>query len=651
MSSVVAPEQQAAQQPTPPARTGTTHAHKAQKLLPLAMGALGIVYGDIGTSVLYAVKECFNGEHAIRPTHGNVLGVLSLFFWSLVCVVTLKYLTVVTRADNKGEGGIFALLALVPSKGLTAFQEKQKALALLLGIFGAALLYGDGMITPAISVLSAVEGLKGGGGGGPFAHLVVPITVGIIIGLFWLQKRGTEGIGRLFGPVMLVWFIAIAALGVPWIIRRPEVLYSLNPLYGLAFLQQVGLKGFVVLGSVVLCITGAEALYADMGHFGIRSIRASWFSLVGPALVLNYMGQGALMLEGGEGTKNPFYGIVPELLHYPVVALATVAAIIASQAMISGAFSLTRQAVQLGFFPRVTIVHTSEHQEGQIYIPEINSALAIACVLLVLAFQDSSRLATAYGIAVTGTFCITSVVFGYAVHRAWGWPIWKVAPLVVFFLIIDGTYFASTLIKFFDGGWVPIAVGVFVFALMTTWKRGRQEMAKRFVKEAMPLQDLLEDFDSNPPHRVRGTAVFMSGNPTGTPPVLLHHLKHNQILHRQVVLLSIMPEPVPVVPSSEALEVSELEHGFYRVVFKTGFMQTPNVPQILLRAREKGLVCEPSTTSYYLGRETLLTTGPAKMMRWRKVLFSFVSRNARSATSYFGIPPGRVVELGMQVDL
>jgi len=651
MSTAVAPEQQGAQQgQTPSARPSASHP-AVRPLLPLAIGALGIVYGDIGTSVLYAVKECFNGEHAVKVTHDNVLGVLSLFFWSLMCVVTFKYLTVVTRADNKGEGGIFALLALIPAKGLTAFQERQKAIALLLGIFGAALLYGDGMITPAISVLSAVEGLKGKDGGGAFGHLVVPITVGIIIGLFWLQRRGTERIGKLFGPVMLVWFLSIAALGVPWIIRRPEVLYALNPLYAFGFLQQVGLKGFVVLGSVVLCITGAEALYADMGHFGIKSIRASWFSLVGPALVLNYMGQGALMLEGGEGTRNPFYGIVPELLHYPVVALATVAAIIASQAMISGAFSITRQAVQLGFFPRVTIVHTSEHQEGQIYIPEINNALAVACVMLVLAFQDSSRLATAYGIAVTGTFCITSLIFGFVVKRAWEWPLWKVLPLVAFFLLFDGTYFASTLIKFFDGGWVPIAVGLFVFALMTTWKRGRQEMAKRFVSEVMPLEDLLEDMKANPPHRVRGTAVFMSGTASGTPPVLLHHLKHNQVLHRQVVLLSIVPEAVPVVSPDEALDVTELEQGFYRVVFKTGFMQTPNVPQILLRAREKGLVCEPSTTSYYLGRETLLTSGPAKMMRWRKILFSFVSRNARSATSYFGIPPGRVVELGMQVDL
>ncbi|MBK7864587.1 MAG: potassium transporter Kup [Archangiaceae bacterium] len=655
MSSAVAdPSGQAGAAPSPaqPAAPtpGASHGHHGPKgkLVPLALGALGVVYGDIGTSVLYAVKECFNGEHAVPATHENVLGILSLFFWSLMSVVSFKYLAFVTRANNKGEGGIFALLALIPPK-LSPLASRQKTVVVLLGIFGAALLYGDGMITPAISVLSAVEGLKGSGG--PFAHLIVPITVGIIIGLFALQSRGTGGIGRLFGPVMLVWFVSIAALGVPWIIRRPEVLHSLDPRWAFRFLEQTGLRGAVVLGSVVLCITGAEALYADMGHFGIKSIRISWISLVGPSLVLNYLGQGALMLEGGEGTKTPFYGIVPDALHYPMVVLATAAAIIASQAMISGAFSLTRQAVQLGFFPRVTIVHTSTEHEGQIYIPEISRALEIACVVLVLAFQDSSRLATAYGIAVTGTFCITSLVFGFVVTRAWGWPLWKVAPLVVFFLLFDGTYFASTLIKFFDGGWVPIVTGVFVFALMTTWKRGRAEMARRFATQTVPLEALLEDFTANPPHRVRGTAIFMAGNPTGTPPVMLHHLKHNQVLHRQVVLLSIVSEAVPVVPPAEALQVEALEHGFYRVVFKTGFMETPNVPQVLLRARAMGLVCEPSTTSYYLGRETLLTTGKSSMMRWRKALFAFVSRNARSATSYFGIPPGRVVELGMQVDL
>ncbi len=649
-TAVVEPQSPSSEQQGAPGQAAAQAEPSHGKLLPLALGALGIVYGDIGTSPLYAIKECFNGPHGVAPTQNHVLGVLSLVFWSLVFVVSVKYLVFVTRAHNKGEGGMFALLALIPPK-LPPLSARMKTGMVLLGIFGAALLYGDGMITPAISVLSAVEGLKGDRGDGAFAHLVVPITVGIIIALFALQKRGTGGIGRLFGPVMLVWFLSIGALGIPWIISKPEVLWALDPRYAFGFLNEMGIGGMVVLASVVLCITGAEALYADMGHFGIKPIRLSWAALVGPMLILNYFGQGALMLTGGEGTKNPFYGIVPELLKYPMVVLATSAAIIASQAMISGAFSLTRAAVQLGFFPRVTIVHTSSQQEGQIFIPEISRALEVCCVVLVLAFQDSSRLAAAYGIAVTGTFCITSIVFGFVVLKAWNWPWWKAVPLVALFLAFDGTYFASTLIKFFDGGWVPIAVAVFVFTLMTTWKRGRAEMAKRFAAQSIPLESLLEDFAANPPHRVRGTAIFMSGSPAGTPPVLLHHLKHNQILHRQVVLMSVVSEQVPAVPANEALTVEALDHGFYRVIVKTGFMQTPNVPQILLRAREHGLVCEPSTTSYYLGRETLLTSGKSSMMTWRKTLFAFVSRNARSATSYFGIPPGRVVELGMQVDL
>ena len=619
------------------------------KLLPLVVGSLGIVYGDIGTSPLYAIKECFaqiDGKvapHAMPVTHDTVLGILSLVFWALTMVVAFKYLSFIMRADNKGEGGTFALLALLPER-----QRKSTAVVVMAGLFGASLLYGEGVITPGISVLSAVEGL------GVATHaaedFILPITLVILGGLFMVQKRGTGGIGRVFGPVMVVWFGALAFFGVRSIVNYPEVLQAVNPLWGLRLFQSNPWHAFVVLGSVVLCITGGEALYADMGHFGKKAIRVSWFAFVFPALLLNYFGQGALLLSHG-WVENPFFELVPRPLLYPMVALATAATVIASQALISGAFSLTRQAVQLGFMPRVTVVHTSAENAGQIYVPEVNSALTIACLGLVLIFKESSALTAAYGIAVTGTMTITSVVFFFVATRNWKWPVWKVAPLLVLFLCLDIPFFLANTLKFFQGGWVPLVIGFSMFALMTTWKRGRAELAGRFKQQVMPLSALLEDIEATKPHRVRGTAVFMSGNPDGTPAVLLHHLKHNQVLHRQVVLLSIVNQDVPTVPTKEQIAVLPQGNGFFRVIWQTGFMETPNVPQILLRARAHELVCEPSTTSYFLGRETLLTSGKSPMMHWRKLLFSFVSRNALSATSYFGLPPGRVVELGMQVDL
>ncbi len=618
-------------------------------MLPLAIGALGIVYGDIGTSPLYALKECFakiNGKvspHAMEVSHDSVLGILSLVFWALTLVVTVKYLSFITRADNKGEGGMFALLALLPDR-----QRKSTAMAVMVGLFGASLLYGEGIITPGVSVLSAVEGL------GVATHamdtFIVPITLVILTGLFIAQKRGTGGIGRVFGPVMFVWFLVIAGLGIRSIASYPEVLEAANPYWAFRLFQSNPWHAFVVLGSVTLCITGGEALYADMGHFGAKPIRASWFAMVFPSLLLNYFGQGAFLLTHG-WVENPFYEIVPRVMLYPMVALATAATVIASQALISGAFSLTRQAVQLGFMPRVTIVHTSAENAGQIYVPEVNYALMAACLALVVIFQKSTNLTAAYGIAVTGAMSITSVVFFFVATRNWKWPIWKALPLLVLFLSVDIPFFLANTLKFFDGGWVPTVIGISMFALMTTWKRGRAELASRFNVSLMPLSALLEDLEGTKPHRVRGTAVFMSGNSDGTPPVLLHHLKHNQVLHRQVVLLSIVPRDVPTVPKEEQIEVIEQGNGFWRVVWNSGFMETPNVPQILLRAREHELVCEPSTTSYFLGRETLLTSGKSPMMLWRKLLFAFVSRNALSATSYFGLPPGRVVELGMQVDL
>lgn len=651
--------------PTHPAASGTHgplasgpqpehHAHGS--LSTLALTALGIVFGDIGTSPLYALSECIKKDknpvtgalevapHAVSVTHESVLGLLSLFAWCLVMVVTVKYLAFIMRAHNKGEGGIFALLALVPSK----LGSRGRGVVVLAALFGAALLYGDGIITPAISVLSAVEGL--GVATHALERLVVPLTMIILLGLFLVQKRGTDSIGRYFGPVMLVWFLVMAGLGVVAIVEAPQVLQALNPLWAVRLFEADPMRAFLVLGSVVLCITGGEALYADMGHFGPRPIRLSWYFLVFPSLLINYFGQGAYLLEHG-WVEKPFWALVPQSLIYPMVGLATAATVIASQALISGAFSLTRQAVQLGYMPRVTIVHTSATNEGQIYIPEVNQALMVACLGLVLVFKESGALAAAYGIAVTGTMGITSIVYYFVVTRNWGWKASRALPLVLLFLSFDVPFFLANVLKFFDGGWFPIVIGLAMFALMTTWKRGRQELATRFLNGLMPISALLEDLEATKPFRVRGTAVFMASNSEGTPPVLLHHLKHNQVLHRQVVLLSIVPSDVPTVSKADQLQVKELGSGFFRVTWHTGFMETPNVPAILVRAREHGLVCEPSTTSYFLGRETLLTNGTTPMLRWRKVLFALVSRNALSATSYFGLPPGRVVELGMQVDL
>ncbi len=626
------------------------HGHAQQPLAALTLGALGIVFGDIGTSPLYTVAECFAHDehghakpHALEISEASILGLLSLIFWAMTLVVSVKYIGFIMRAHNKGEGGIFSLLALIPS----AVAGRTRHLLVLSALFGAALLYGDGVITPAISVLSAVEGLSVATH--TFDKMVVPITLVIIAVLFLVQKRGTDKIGKAFGPVMVVWFIALAVLGVMAVIQAPEVFKAIDPRHGAALFAADPKRAFLVLGGVVLCITGGEALYADMGHFGAKPIRWGWL-FVCPALLLNYFGQGAYLLKHG-WVEKPFWNVVPEPLLYPMVILSTAATIIASQAMISGAFSLTRQAVQLGYMPRVTIVHTSAVNEGQIYIPEVNTLMMVTCLALVLAFRESTALAAAYGIAVTGTMSITSILFAVVMRARWKWSWFRVIGLTVLFLSFDLPFFSANAVKFFDGGWFPIAIGLCIFTLMTTWKAGRAALAQRFSQSVMPLTALLEDLESTKPHRVRGTAVFMAGNPDGTPPVLLHHLKHNQVLHRQVVLLSIISQDVPHVPNEEQLEVEKLDHGFFRVKWKTGFMETPNVPKILVRARELGLVAEPSTTSYFLGRETLLTHGKTPMMGWRKMLFAFVSRNALSATNYFGLPPGRVVELGMQVDL
>ncbi len=615
--------------------------------LGLALGALGVVYGDIGTSPLYAVKECFHGTHAIEASPANIMGVLSLVVWSLTIVVSIKYITFIMRADNRGEGGIFALLALVP--GVDKMSQRMRNLMVLAALAGAALLYGDGFITPSISVLSAVEGLEVATDAA--RDLVVPITCLVLFTLFFFQKRGTARIGRVFGPVMLVWFTAIAALGVRHILMNPQILEAVNPIYAYRFFAANHIHGLVVLGSVVLCITGGEALYADMGHFGKGPIRISWFGLVFPALLLNYFGQGALLLTNPAALPNPFYGLVPRPLLYPMVGLATIATVIASQAMISGAFSLTRQAVQLGYFPRVTIVHTSETTEGQIYIPEINWLMMIVCIALVLAFQGSSGLAGAYGVAVTANMGLTSVVYFFVATETWNWPVRKTLPLVGLFLIFDLAYFGSNLLKFFDGGWFPMVVATVIVVIMTSWKDGRAALSRKFLQTSLPLELFLKSVAEENVHRVSGTAIFMASSSKFTPPSLLHHFKHNQVLHKEVILLTIMLQEVPAVPDRDRIAIELLGNRFYRLIARYGFMETPNVPQVLEMAFRSGLIPCIEPISYYLGRETLLPTGEAKMMRWRKSLFGFLSRNSQSATNYFGLPPGQVVELGVQVEL
>jgi KUP system potassium uptake protein len=608
----------------------------------LALGALGVVYGDLGTNPLFALAEAFGGEHGVPASLGNVLGVLSLIFWALMLVVTLKYLTFVMRASNDGEGGILALLGLIPERA------RPHALVLVI-LFGAALLYGDGVVTPAISVLSAVEGLKGAAP--RLTAWIVPITIAILVGLFLVQRKGTQGIGFAFGPVMVVWFVAIGALGVAQIVRAPGVLRALDPSYGVRYFVHGGWSAFSVLGAVILCIAGGEALYADMGHFGRRPIALAWYALVLPSLVLNYFGQGAFLLSGGKPEPSVFYAIVPARSLVPMIVLSAAATVIASQALISGAYSLTQQAVQLGFAPRVTVVHTHEGHSGQIYVPEVNWALMIACVVLVAQFRSSDKLAAAYGLAVTGTMSVTTLAYFVVLTRTWRWPAYKAVPLCLLFMTVDLTFLVSNLRKFLDGGWVPFCIGLAVFVLFTTWMTGRRRLSARLGEYSLPLEGFLADVRSCRPPRVRGAAVFLTANPNGVPVLLLHHFKHNQVLHEKVVLLTIASEPTPYVKPSRRLQVDEIGEGFFRLVARFGFMETPNVPQLLAASRDWGLRVDVDRTTYYLGRETLIASTKPGMARWRKLIFAFVSRNANSATAYFGIPPNRVVELGMQVEL
>jgi KUP system potassium uptake protein len=614
----------------------------------LALGALGVVYGDIGTSPLYALRECFNGPHGMPVAPEHVLGVLSLVLWAIIIVVVVKYLGFVLRADNDGEGGILALFALVGPADPSSLRRRRVAL-LLLGLFGASLLYGDGVITPAISVLGAVEGLEVATTA--LRPLVVPLTIGILLALFFAQRFGTAKVGNIFGPTTLVWFVWIAALGLPAIVRRPEVLHAIDPRHAVGMLHHGGARGFFLLGSVFLVVTGGEALYADMGHFGRRPIRLAWFTVAMPCLVLNYFGQGALLIEDVASAANPFYRLATGWRLYPTVVIATMAAVIASQAMISGAFSLTHQAVQLGYWPRVTVVHTSGEQEGQIYIPEINSALMVGCIAVVFGFEESSRLAAAYGIAVTGTMGITSVLFYAVARERWRWSRRRAGALVALFLVVDLAFFASNAIKIRQGGWLPLGIGLVVFAMMTTWRRGRSELARLFSEASVSDELFLADVETTRPYRVPGTAVFMTSNQGGIPGVLLHHFKHNKVLHQQVILLSMTTERVPIVHGKERMAVLDLGHGFHRVIARYGFMQQPNAMMVLRRCQQAGLKVDPDATSFYLGRETLLTSGKSEMARWRKQLFAFLSRNSRTATSFFGLPPNRVVEIGAQIEL
>ena len=573
---------------------------------------------------------------------------LSLILWSLISVVCIKYLVFVMRADNRGEGGILSLVALILQRTHREADRRRKGIIIALGLVGAALLYGDGIITPAISVLGATEGLAVVNP--VLGKFAIPLTLVIIFTLFFFQKKGTAGVGRIFGPVTFVWFVAIGLLGAAEIIREPRILLALNPWYAISFFATHGTHAFVVLGAVVLAVTGAEALYADMGHFGKRPIRLAWFALVFPSLVLNYFGQGGLILHDPQAAANPFELLAPRLLLYPRLALATMAAIIASQAMISGAFSLTRQCVQLGYSPRVTIVHTSKMEHGQIYVPEVNNALMVGCLLVVLGFRSSTALGAAYGIAVTGTFLMTTSLLYVMARTWWGWSVGKALLLVVPFLIIDGAFFGANLLKVRDGGWVPLMLAIIIFTLMTTWNRGREIVQDLLRRGMLPIDMLIADIEARKTLRVPGLAVFMTREPEGAPVVLLHHLKHNKVLHEKVVLLSVLSEEVPEIPDEERITVKPLSQGLWRITARYGFMESTDVPAILERAREFGLDAKPLDTSYYLGREQLLASGTSRLARWRKKLFVFMSRNSRSATAFYGIPPNRVVELGAQLE-
>lgn len=631
----------------------------------LMIAALGVVFGDIGTSPIYTLKECFSPKspHHIEATTDHIVSVVSLIVWALIMLVCLKYLVYVLRADNKGEGGVLSLMTLAIH--CLGEQSKRRATIVLLGIFGASLLFGDGIITPAISVLSAVEGLKDGGllgevpfdpaGAAKWEHqrqiLIVGITILILIIVFSVQFSGTHRVGRLFGPITLLWFLTLGSLGVVHLVEAPEILAAFNPLAGLQFLLHGGHESILILGSVFLAVTGAEALYADMGHFGRSSIRRGWFNIVFPALLLNYLGQGALLLHHPELAFSPLFQMVPAWAVLPLVLLATSATVIASQALITGTYSLTLSAVQLGYLPRISIRHTSEHARGQIYIPLVNWLLMLACIGLVVTFRSSSNLAAAYGVAVTMTMLITTILFYFTARYLWNWSVIKALPLCVVFGAIELAFLSANLLKFLDGGWLPIAVGVILFILMTTWATGRRLVRDRLEGSSISQEMLIESLSHHPPIIVPGTAIFMTSNRGRTPIALLHNLKHNSTIHERVIFLTIIFEDEPWISPGNRVEITGLSSGFWQVTGRYGYMQRPNVPRLLRQCAGRGLQVSAEKSTFFLGREIIVPSKRSGMARWREHLFSFASKLAQQPASYFQIPVGRVIELGQQVEI
>jgi KUP system potassium uptake protein len=621
--------------------------HSAAKPIGMLVAAVGVVYGDIGTSPLYTLKEVFSGGYGVPVNHDGVLGILALIFWSLIWVVSIKYMMFVLRADNQGEGGIMALTAL--ARRAAAGRAKLRTLLVVCGLIGAALFYGDSMITPAISVLSAIEGLGLAFDG--IDHWVVPLSLIVLVALFLIQSHGTARIGVLFGPIMVTWFLVLGALGVYGIVQHPEVLKAMNPVWGVRFFIVHPGMGVAILGAVVLALTGAEALYADMGHFGRKPIARAWFILVLPALVLNYFGQGALLLGDPEAARNPFYLLAPSWALIPLVGLSTMATVIASQAVISGAFSLTRQAIQLGYIPRMHIRHTSSAEQGQIYIGAVNWALMVGVVLLVLGFESSGALASAYGVAVTGTMLMTSILVSAVILLLWKWPPVLAAPILLGFLLVDGVYFAANVPKIVQGGAFPVIAGIALFILMTTWKRGKQLLVDRIDEGGLPLPIFISSIAVQPPHRVQGTAVFLTARPDAVPHALLHNLLHNQVLHEQVVLLTVVYEDIPRVPPNRRFEVDSYGEGFFRVILHFGFTDEPDVPQALKLCHLDELDFSPMRTTYFLSRETVIASKLEGMSRWREALFAFMLQNANGNLRFFNLPLNRVIELGTQVEM
>ena len=630
------------------AATAVAPAAKPRSLATLALGALGVVYGDIGTSPLYALRQCLTGDASGPANPQAVLGLLSLVFWSLTVIICVKYLTVMMRADNRGEGGILALLALVVPHGGAVTDSGRRRALVLLGLFGAALLYGDGVITPAISVLSAVEGLQLATNA--LQPYVVPITIAVLVVLFAVQRRGTARVGATFGPVMVVWFLVIGGLGLASIVtqspRQPSVLHAIDPTYAAGYLARGGGAGFLVLGSVVLAITGAEALYADMGHFGPHPIRAAWYAVVYPALLLNYFGQGALALDRGAAATHPFFQLAPSWALYPLIGLATAATVIASQALISGAFSLTHQAIQLGYAPRLHVVHTAKAVRGQIYMPQVNLILMVACIALVLGFRRSSAMANAYGIAVAGTMTITSLLFYVVARERWRWSRAAAAALVALFLLFDASFLGANLVKIASGGWVPVGLATIIFTVMTTWRRGRLELHQVLAAKSIPLDRLLAELERRRVRRRPGTAVFISVDASGIPPVLLRHVRHEEAVYERVVLLTVVSDSRPTVSDAECVTLTELGHGFYRLVARFGFTEPPSIERIARCAAMLGLPIDVGDTTFFFTREGEQAASELPMAPWRRQLFGLTSRRAALTTTALGIPRERVVEIG-----